>query len=188
MIDKKEVLRYLRTYSGVEDPALHALIDNCISKAYACVKPKTIYQIFECFADEDGGTVEGLRFESRRLAQTLSGCRRLVAIAATLGTEADRLLRTAKAESAAELMIYQAVLAAMTEEVCDELEKTIVAETGFRLRKRYSPGYFDLALTSQKDFFELMDITKRIGITLTDTMLMVPSKSVTALIGIEDEN
>lgn len=55
------------------------------------------------------------------------------------------------------------------------------------LRSRYSPGYFDLDITENKKLFELMDITKRIGLTITGTCQMVPSKSVTAFIGIEND-
>ena len=53
--------------------------------------------------------------------------------------------------------------------------------------QEHSPGYFDLDIKENKKFFELMDITKRIGLTLTDTYQMVPSKSVTAFIGIEND-
>ena len=58
---------------------------------------------------------------------------------------------------------------------------------GMTLRSRYSPGYFDLDITENKNLFELMDITKRIGLTITGTCQMVPSKSVTAFIGIEND-
>ena len=185
MIERKEVLRYLRTASFVEDEALFALIDACTQKAYATLQPKTIYEIFPLEIEGSSVSVAGVRFESARLAETLAGCNQVVAFAATLGTEADRLLRAAKTEGTAAVMVWQAVLAAMVEEVCDTLEEEIKAAHGVSLRRRYSPGYFDLKLESQKDFFSLMEITKRIGVTLTDSMLMIPSKSVTALIGIE---
>ena len=46
------------------------------------------------------------------------------------------------------------------------------------LRSRYSPGYFDLDITENKKLFELMDITKRIGLTITGTCQMVPSSLI----------
>ena len=188
MIEKAEVLRYLRTNSAVEDANLLALIDSCTEIAYAAVQPKTIYRIFPCEMTESEVVIGGIPFHSRRLAQNLAGCKEVVAFAATLGTQGDALLRAAKAESTAKLMVFQAVLAAMVEEVCDNLEKEICTAHRCRLRRRYSPGYYDLALESQKDFFRLMDITKRIGVTLSDNMLMIPSKSVTAFIGVENED
>lgn len=60
------------------------------------------------------------------------------------------------------------------------------AATGLFLKPRYSPGYGDFALESQKEIFARLECAKRIGLTLTDTMLMVPFKSVTAVIGVTD--
>lgn len=188
MIETKEILKYLRTYSGVEDENLLALIEDVTAKAYAQIQPQTIYKVFACQVYEDAVEIEGITFHSKHLADNLRGCREAVVFAATLGTQADRLLRTAKVEGSARLMVCQAVLAAMIEEVCDTLEKQIKAAHHCTLRQRYSPGYYDLALESQKDFFKLIDITKRIGVTLNDAMLMIPSKSVTAFIGMEHED
>ena len=55
---------------------------------------------------------------------------------------------------------------------------------GLALRPRFSPGYGDLPLEFQRDFFRILRPQRRIGVTLTDACLMVPSKSVTALVGI----
>ena len=188
MIETKEVLKYLRTASGVEDAALFALIEQCKQTAYATVEPRTIYEIFPCTVGETFTKIAGIRIESRRLADNLRGCKKAVVFAATLGTEADRILRSAGAESTAAVMVYQAIFAAMVEEVCDDLEQSIKTALHCNLRKRYSPGYYDLKLETQKDFFKLIDITKRIGVTLSENMLMIPSKSVTAFIGVENED
>ena len=61
-------------------------------------------------------------------------------------------------------MVLQACLASKIEEVCDGIEDELKAQ-GMTLRMRYSPGYFDLDIKENKKFFELMDITKRIGLT-----------------------
>ena len=97
-----------------------------------------------------------------------------------------RLLRTYTSNDITRTMVLQACLASKIEEVCDGIEDELKAH-GMTLRMRYSPGYFDLDIKENKKFFELMDITKRIGLTLTDTYQMVPSKSVTAFIGIEND-
>ena len=105
---------------------------------------------------------------------------------ATLGTECDRLLRTYSTTNIARSMVLQACLASKIEEVCDDLEDKLRAE-GLVLRQRYSPGYFDLDIKENKKIFELLELTKRIGLTITDTYQMVPTKSVTAFIGIEND-
>ena len=183
-MDKKEVLRYMLTRSTVQDEALNALIDKIIAEAKQNCTPKSIYRIFDCTVTEDTVTVNDLEFKSRRLAQNMAGCTRVAVMAATLGTPGDMLLRL-HANEGAELVTTQAVLAAYIEEVCDGLQASIERENGVKTRQRYSPGYFDLDISEQKKMFELIEITKRCGITLTDTFQMIPTKSVTAFAGIE---
>lgn len=188
MIDNKEVLRYLRTNSKTDDPELLRRIEEATALSYEEIKPKTIYEIFECEVVGDRVKIASFEFQSKRFAENMRGCKKAVVLAVTLGTESDRLLRKAAAKGAAELAIYQAVLAAITEEVCDGLVELIESENSLKLRQRYSAGYFDLGIENQEKIFNMMDITKRIGITLTDAFLMIPSKSVTAFAGIENED
>jgi len=186
-MNKKDILRYLRTNTQTEDAAILALVDEAADAVSSTAEPKTIYRIFPCEVAADGVTVANHFFKSARLAETVKGCRRIVIFGATLGIQTDRLIQSALATDTARAMAYQAAAAAAIEEVCDQLEESVKATHGVRLRRRYSPGYFDLEITEQRSLFQLIDITKRIGLTLTDTCEMVPTKSVTALIGIEDD-
>ena len=58
---------------------------------------------------------------------------------------------------------------------------------GMSLRPRFSPGYGDLPLVVQKEFMTLLDCAHLIGINLNESLLMSPSKSVTAVIGMYQE-
>ena len=87
-------------------------------------------------------------------------------------------------------LIYQAAGAEMIEAYVDELNtklKIQAAAEGYKLRPRFSPGYGDLPIDLQRDFSRILQLPKTCGITLTDTLLMVPSKSVTAFIGCTQE-
>ncbi|MGN1123897.1 MAG: vitamin B12 dependent-methionine synthase activation domain-containing protein [Eubacterium sp.] len=185
-MNRDEILRYLRTSSKTDDSRLLALIDECCAEVNRCVNPKTLHRIFDCTVTDTSVTVEGYIFESKRLAQNLNGCERVCIFGATLGTECDRLLRTYAPTDITKTAVLQACLASKIEEVCDSLEDKLKAQ-GMSLRQRYSPGYFDLDIKENKKIFELIDLTKRIGLTLTDTLQMVPTKSVTAFIGIEND-
>ena len=185
-MNRSEVLRYLRTNSKTRDERILALADEAIQTVEAAAQPKTLYRIFNCRINGGDVTVGTAVFHSRRLAETLRGCRRLVVFGATLGLAVDRLIRETVATDTARAMAYQAAAAAYIEEVCDNLEADIRRQHGVTLRRRYSPGYFDLDVTQQRELFSLIEITKRIGITLTESCQMVPSKSVTAFIGIEE--
>lgn len=183
-MDRAEILRYLRTNSHVQDEVLLSLIDSEMELVNKTVQPKSIYKIFDCFVTDDTLTIENQQFKSVRLAENLAGCKKVAVMAATLGTEGDRLLRTYSTEGA-KLIIMQAVLADKIEEVCDAVQKNIETENCVKTRRRYSPGYFDLDISNQTKLFSLIEITKRCGITLTDTCQMIPTKSVTAFAGIE---
>lgn len=185
-MNKAEILRYLRTSSKTADDRLLSLIDECCLEINKSVRPKTIHRIFDCTVTDNQLIIGDFVFTGERLAKNLNGCSRVCIFAATLGTECDRILRTYAPTDITKTLVLQACLASKIEEVCDSLEDELKKD-GLTLRQRYSPGYFDLDITENKKIFELMEITKRIGLTLTDTCQMVPTKSVTAFIGIEND-
>ena len=185
-MNRAEILRYLRTSSKTDDERLLALIDSCCDEVNRYVKPKTLHRIFDCKVTDDSLIIGDTVFSSKRLADTIKGCSRVCIFGATLGTECDRMLRTYSATDIAKTAVLQACLASKIEKVCDGLEDKL-REQGMTLRQRYSPGYFDLDIKENKKIFDLLELTKRIGLTLTDTCQMVPTKSVTAIIGIEND-
>lgn len=186
-MNKAEILRYMRTSSKTQDEKILALVDDAIVLVEKTVRPKTLYRIFDCVVNDDEVIIENYSFKSKRLAENLRGCKRVVLFGATLGTECDRLIKTYSATDIAMAMAVQCTAATKIEEVCDNLEEQIKNEHSVSLRSRYSPGYFDLDITEQKKVFSLLELTKRIGLTLTDTMEMLPTKSVTAFIGVEND-
>ena len=127
---------------------------------------------------------------SASLARHLSGCERVVLFAATLGLDFDRLLSRESRLSPARALILQGLGAERIESLCDcfcrELEERMAGE-GFSCRTRFSPGYGDLPLSAQGPIFSLLSCEKLIGLTLTGSGLMSPTKSVTAFVGIYEE-
>ena len=188
LMDRKEILRYLRTNSKIEDERVLSLIDRAAEEVEKNAEIKTLYRIFDCEVTSEALKIGEVGFESKRLAENLEGCKRVVVFGATLGLGIDRMIKTASATDMARAMAYQAAAATLIEEVCDSLEESIKEKHGVSLRQRYSPGYFDLDVTEQRKLFSLIESTKRIGITLSDSCQMMPSKSVTAFIGIEDKD
>lgn len=185
-MNKAEILRYLRTSSKTDDERLLTLIDECCNEVNDCVNPKTLHRIFDCVVTENSTLIDGYTFKSKRLADNLKGCSKVCVFGATLGTECDRLLRTYSVTDITRAMVLQACLASKIEEVCDALEDKLKSQ-GMMLRQRYSPGYFDLDISENIKIFEIIELTKRIGLSITDTYQMIPTKSVTAFIGIEND-
>ena len=191
-IPVKEVQRYMG-YRGLTDigPDMEAKISKAIDQVSAQSHPRIVTKEFPVTINGNDINIhaqtEEVTLTSSSLARNLEGCCGAVLLAATIGPACDMLVRRASVTSSAEAAIYQAAGAAAIEAFLDDfnanLEKDYESQ-GLFLRPRFSPGYGDLALEHQKDWFRLLDISKQIGIELTDSLLMVPTKSVTALIGI----
>ena len=201
-ISKKEVYRYLgMTGAGPDpeetDPQFDREVDECIRVIREAAVPRCSIRRFPIRfpgGDEDGPAkdvlfIGPLRVESHTLARHLRGCSEAVIFAATIGIEVDRLIRRAQVSMMARAMILQAAGAAAVEAYCDRIEEDVVREAqerGFGTRTRYSPGYGDFPIEHQPKILSLLDASRKTGITLTDGYLMIPSKSVTAVIGIYD--
>jgi len=109
-----------------------------------------------------------------------------VVFGATVGLELDRLIARYSRISPVKALFYQSIGAERIESLCDAFcdEMEPLYAPG-RTKPRYSPGYGDLPLDVQKAFFAVLDCPRKIGLTLNESMLMSPSKSVTAIIGIQ---
>ena len=62
-----------------------------------------------------------------------------------------------------------------------------IAKEEKSLTMRYSPGYGDLDISANRDILNVLDAHRKIGVTVTNTGIMIPRKSVVALIGITNE-
>lgn len=188
-IPERETLRYLGA-SAAADPALLAQVRTLSARMEQQICPKSIWQEFPCTVTETSVSFGGVTFEGKDLARHLKGCSALLLFAATLGAEADRMARAEGVRSTAAGAIVHAAGAAMVEQFCDDTQGALAREyetKGLYLRPRYSPGYGDLPLSQQRIFFRLLELEKRLGLSLNEHDIMTPSKSVTAVIGISPE-
>lgn len=167
-IDRREIMRY----AGVrgDAPEIEALLDECIKEAEGKLTYKVCYGGFPVsFFDP---------VDSKDLKKHLEGCNKVILFAATVGIGIDRLISRYASVSPTKSLIFQAIGAERIEALCDEFNSEFVGS-------RFSPGYGDLPLEFQKEIFKVLDCPKRIGLTLNESMLMSPTKSVTAIIGVK---
>lgn len=119
----------------------------------------------------------------------LKGCGRMVLMAVTLGPGADTAIRKEAARDMAMSVFLDSGASVLAEQECDimceEIQKSLPRETPF-MTGRYSPGYGDLPLETQDILAVKLDAAKKIGLTVTASHLMIPRKSVTAVMGIAD--
>lgn len=190
-VDRREAYRYLGLRGAAPDAATARAVEEAIALLNGAVEPKQMSRRFPLtWLGGDSMDIEGLRMDSRALAKNLAGCREVFLMAATLGLGPDRLIARAQAEGAmSRAVALQAAASAMIEAWCDAVNADLRARAeaeGLFLRPRFSPGYGDFSLNCQPGVFRLLGVQKRIGVTLTDSLLMLPTKSVTAVIGISD--
>ena len=187
--NKKEALRYFRAQP--DDQQAGAAIDSAYNKLRDELQPRYTVKEFGCRADAESVLLDnGTVFRSKALARYVGNATELFLFGATLGSRVDVALRRMAMTSVAEAGAGQAVAAALIETYCDdccaELQKQLPSNK--KLKWRFSPGYGDWALEEQKILFSVLDCAHSIGLTLTESCMMAPVKSVTAVIAVEDVN
>lgn len=187
-VNRKEALRYLGYRRSIEGDLteVNKAMDHCIEELNKVITPKHVVKRFPVTIEGDKITISDMVIHSRNLAKNLSGCHAVYLFAATIGIGVDRLIKRSEVTKMSDAVIYQATGAAMIEAYCDQVNEELRQEASKDqeyLKPRFSPGYGDLDLHHQIDFMRLLKMDK-IGISLLDSLLMVPSKSVTAVIGI----
>lgn len=170
---EREILRYAGCRQA--DESVRDLLSQCLSEAL----PMLSYTV--CFMDVDP---KPFTARSENLRRNLDGCERVLLMAATVGIGLDRLIAKYGRLSPAKALMLQAIGTERVEALCDALCADLAAETLLNPRPRFSPGYGDLPLSVQREVLAILEAGKRLGVTLNDSYLMSPSKSVTAFVGL----
>ena len=178
--DVSEAMRYASCGNSEE-------MREAVCELYGKAEGSLTYKV--CYTEVPVRPVDGAVdlgfavFGSADLAKNLRGCTRAVVFAATVGLAFDRLCAAYGRTSPSRAVLLQGIGAERIESLCDVFTEDVLA--GESIRPRFSPGYGDFSIEHQKDIFTILDPPRRIGLTLTDSILMSPTKSVTALIGIK---
>ena len=176
----KEILRYAGS-KEIEDT-----VTECLAEAEGSLSYKVCYATVNISINGEDIDMEFAKARSKDLAKNLSGCDKAIIFAATVGMGIDRLIAKYSRISPSRALCFQAIGSERVESLCDAFEEEIKKEVsdGERFFKpRFSPGYGDLSLEIQKEIFSLLDCPRKIGVSLGDSLLMTPSKSVTAIMG-----
>ena len=187
-VDRREVFRYAGCRKS--GPAEAELLESCLAELCGRLCCRVCWDTFPVTASEGGCLDLGFaRTSSGMLMRRLAGCRECVLFAATIGLEPDRLIARYGGVSPARSLFFQAIGAERIEALCNAFCARMEEDLTRRGRgstQRFSPGYGDLPLDLQRDIFRVLDCPRKIGLTLNESLLMSPSKSVTAIFGIED--
>ena len=181
-IRRREILRYAGCAEA--DEATAALMEDCLTEAADALAYKVCYRELPVAIHGETCDFGAFSVLSHQLARNLENCTRVLLLAATVGVGIDRLIQKYSRIAPSRALMLQAIgaerIEALCDAFCDDTEKEMVVS----LRPRFSPGYGDLPLSVQKDIISLLEAPKRIGLSLNDSLLMSPTKSVTAFAGI----
>lgn len=179
-VNMKEIIRYA---GGKE---IESTAVECLAEAEKILSYKVCYAVVNVLINGDNVDMEFTRVRSKDLSKNLRGCDKAIVFAATVGIGIDRLISKYSRVFPVRALCFQAIGSERVEALCDEFENEIKKEISDEetfSRPRFSPGYGDLSLDIQKEIFSLLDCSRKIGVSLGDSLLMTPSKSVTAIIG-----
>lgn len=185
--DIHEALRYL----GIRQPDEQTLIQmQCLSQELvSTIQPRMTWRLCS-LVHQPGGILLAepnilLRGQSAR--HILEDCHHAAIMVCTLGVTFDTMLRQRQKRDMAEAVMLDACGSAYVEAACDELEQRISSACpGLYRTDRFSPGYGDLALDVQKGLLSAADAARRVGVLLLPSLMMDPSKSVSAIVGLSD--
>ena len=176
-----EILRYAGAVGS--DRELDGLIDECSKELLDGVRCSVCYDEFVISLSDGCVNLGDMAIRAEKFAKYIEGCDSAVVFCATIGLQVDRLIARYGRVSPARALMIDAIGSELVEGLCDKFYCELMSD-GRRYLPRFSPGYGDLPLELQRDVFSMLDCQRRIGVTLGDSLLMTPSKSVTAIVGI----
>ncbi|MGM9551125.1 MAG: methionine synthase [Clostridia bacterium] len=189
-IDKNEVLRTLGYRGGELQEEYYDKIEfySCLVKEKStCRVEFAVYDIKETNPVRIEGT--DIKLMGKDIAKHLEGCKSCCFMSATLGSEIDRLIRIKNNVDVSDALILDACASVGVESLCDNAQGYIEKEllkNNMYITDRFSPGYGDFPIGTQKDICEATQSHKMMGLSYTQSFLLTPFKSVTAVIGISD--
>lgn len=184
-VNRREILRY----AGVKTitPEISCLMEESLAQAMPVISGKVCWARFPLVRKQGILDLSFAQTGSEVLKQNLEGCEEVLVFGATIGLSLDRMILRYGQTSPSKALMLQAIGTERIENLCDvfcEMRRQEAALSGYYPVPRFSPGYGDFPLELQKDIFRVLDCPRKIGLTLNDSLIMSPSKSVTAIVGL----
>ena len=178
--DRADILRYARTQRG--DVTAASLLEELLPSAEAVITPRLCYRTVAVVREGDRVGLDFATVASPSLSHHLSGCTHAVLLVATVGLALDRMIARERSRSPVRALLLGAIGTERVEALCDAFCEAL-HEAGTGPVARRSPGYADLSLSLQTPLLAFLDAPHRVGVMLSEHLLMSPSKSVSAIVG-----
>ena len=179
-ISEKEVIRYLGMKEA--DSQIEAQVRKEISGVYDNATLKASYIRVPIVVKDNEVDFGFDVVKSKSLAINLKDCKEAYIFVATLGILNDRAIEKRFKMDRLSGAIFDCASTTLIESFCDYVNEYFGKEN--KLRPRFSPGYGDFSIEHQKSILKVLEAYKNVGVTLTESLMMIPSKTVTAVVGI----
>lgn len=189
-LNRAEAIRYMGQADGKCDDTLLSVIDEMEKIVLKEAVPRYIYKCFDISECDEGIMLLGtsLCLKGNDIKKHLKGCKKAVLIGATLSAGIDRQIRICELSDILKALALDCLSSTAIEQVCDKLELIIKDEfKDYEMTFRYGLGYGDLPIEQQKDFLTVLNAPKTIGLNVTESNILTPRKSVTAIIGLSKD-
>lgn len=185
-ISKSEAARYMGVRGEIDSRTAY-LLEKYEPAVRAALRPAYVYREAEISRNNGEIQILGINMTGESIKNHLKGCQRAVIFAATVSAAADTLIRQTSVSDAAGALAVDCLCSSAVEQVCGKVEDEIFSDINAVYRTwRFSPGYGDLPIQLQREFLAALNAQRRIGLTVTESCMLLPAKSVTAVIGISD--
>lgn len=176
-LNRNEAIRYLGGAGIQLNKQMQSLMDECEKEVLEKAVPKFRYIELDLPCDEIMG--------GNDIANHLEGCEKAILMCATLGADIDKLIRISQVSDMAKAVVLDSLSSVAVEQVCNNVDEIIAEKyAGYNMTFRFSPGYGDYPISLQQDFLRMLDAPRKIGLTTNDNFLLMPTKSVTAVLGL----
>ena len=180
-IDIKEVKRYLKISKS--EAVVEELISEAIEEVYKKASLNAVFLRTKIEVENDSVLFDFDTVKSKDLSKNLASCKEAYIFCATLGIEIDRLIVKYSKTEPSKAVIIDSVSSALVESFCNYINDYLAKEES--LRPRFSCGYGDFSITHQDSILKSLDAGKKLGVLLSESYMMSPAKTVTAIIGIK---
>lgn len=192
-IDKQDVLRYLSYKNQIIDTKLDLLIDRTIIEIEEYLKPRYTFRLFKLLKNNNEITLlnSTIILKGNAIANHLKYSEKCVVVATTIGSIIEQKIKYYQNTDLTKTVILDACATCAVESYTDDVEDIIKEEANkmdLGITYRYSPGYGDLSLDTQPYLIKGLEADKKIGLSVTENNILLPRKSVTAIIGFQDKN
>lgn len=173
----KEVLRQL--HLGTEHLEN---VQELIETAHSLMRPRVIYKVsYVTHRNENTVDIDGVRFTSRILRVNLDGIERVFPYVMTIGRELEN---TATSLGNIVKQFYLETIGDIAlDHVGEYFEDHLKRKYGLEKISEMNPGSLeDWPITQQKNLFSLLgNVEDLAGVKLTESLLMIPRKSVSGI-------